>query len=301
MKVVRIGCAGEVMVEMAACDPGVANASALYRQGLAGDSFNTAVYLARAGLAVDYFTRLGDDGFSDTVVQQLQAEQVGVDTIQRAPGRKPGLYLIHNDSCGERRFSYWRDDSPARQLFDEAIETPDWDVFYFTGITLAVTRSGFENLLAWLARFRKQGKQVIFDPNYREQLWQDREQAQRYYRAVLPYCDTVLPTLDDDWALWDIDSVEQCRDFYLGVGVKELVIKARQLVSHAYSHGEHVERQAQAVVAVDTTGAGDAFNAGYLAARLTGAGMDNALEQAQELASRVVQHQGAMLPRSLIH
>jgi 2-dehydro-3-deoxygluconokinase len=296
MKIVKIGCAGEVMVELAARGSTSGGVSGDYRQGLAGDSFNTAIYLARAGLAVDYLTRLGDDRFSDAIMAQLQAESIGGEYVSRASGRQPGLYLIHNDDAGERQFSYWRDQSPARQLFDQPMVLPDWDAFYFTGVTLAVTRSGFDNLLALLVQFREKGRRIMFDPNYRPQLWQDREQAQHFYRAVLPYCDTVLPTLDDDQALWDIDSVAQCRQWYLGQGVEELVIKAPALVCHVYWQDQHVERQAKAVKVADATGAGDSFNAGYLAARLSGESIDRAIEQGQQLAARVVQHQGAVLP-----
>jgi 2-dehydro-3-deoxygluconokinase len=290
----HIACAGEVMIEMASSDAALAGH---YRQGLAGDSFNTAIYLARAGLAVDYISCLGDDRFSAAIIEQLQAESIGSEYIRRFSGRQPGLYLIHNDASGERQFSYWRDHSPARQLFDQPMVLPDCTVFYFTGITLAVTRSGVDNLQALLAQLRERGCKIIFDPNYRPALWQDRQQAREHYRAVLPYCDTVLPTLDDEQSLWQIDSVEQCQQWYMGLGVSELVIKAPQLWCHVFQGEQHIKRQAPALAAVDTTGAGDAFNAGYLAARLSGAGIEQAIGQAQALAAKVVQHRGALLPR----
>ena len=63
----QICCAGEVMVEMSAADS-AGQSSGLYRRGIAGDSYNTAVYLARAGLPVSYLTRLGDDGFSEEII-----------------------------------------------------------------------------------------------------------------------------------------------------------------------------------------------------------------------------------------
>lgn len=293
MKTVQIACAGEVMIEMAASD-----GSAGYQQGLAGDSFNTAIYLARAGLAVDYLSCLGDDRFSDAIIEQLQLESIGSEHIRRFAGRQPGLYLIQNDASGERQFSYWRDHSPARQLFELPMTLQDWDVFYFTGVTLAVTRSGLDNLLALLAQLSARGCKIVFDPNYRPQLWQSREQAQQHYRAVLPYCSIVLPTLEDEQALWDINTVEQCRQWYMDLGVEELVIKAPQLCCHVFSDGQHIERQAQAVTAVDTTGAGDAFNAGYLAARFSGSAIEPAIILAQQLAARVVQHRGAVLDRN---
>ena len=288
---VKICCAGEVMTELAA-----ERGAHLYRQGFAGDSFNTAVYLARAGLPVEYLTCLGDDALSDAIMARLTEEGIDSSRIRRLPGRQPGLYLIRNDAQGERHFSYWREHSPARELFDHPVNLEGLTHFYFTGITLAVCRTGLENLLDTLQRLRSEGCSIIFDPNYRPALWQSLAQAQDYNRKVLPLCDTVLPTLDDDTQLWGITGVDACRQHYFDMGVRELVIKAPDLVAHAFSAAEQVVKHAPAVAAVDTTGAGDSFNAGYLAARLRGAGMSEAVTAAQALSAMVVQHRGAIAP-----
>jgi 2-dehydro-3-deoxygluconokinase len=280
------------MVELAS-EPG----HSLYRQSFAGDSFNTAVYLARGGLQVEYLTCLGEDGLSDAIMARLQEEGIDGSRVRRMAGRQPGLYLIRNDASGERYFSYWRDHSPARELFDQPVDLTGIANFYFTGITLAVCRAGLDNLVDLLEQLRRDGCVIIFDPNYRPTLWASLEQAQEHYRKVLPLCDTVLPTLDDDIQLWGITSVDACRHFYLGMGVKELVIKAPGLVAHACSGPVQVVKQAAEVAAVDTTGAGDSFNAGYLASRLRGADMDQAIDAAQALSAMVVQRRGAIAPR----
>lgn len=280
------------MVELAS-EPG----DAFYRQSFAGDSFNTAVYLARGGLQVEYLTCLGDDGLSDAIMARLQEEGIDGSRVRRLADRQPGLYLIRNDASGERYFSYWRDHSPARELFNQPVNLAGVANFYFTGITLAVCRTGLDNLMGLLQRLRREGCVIIFDPNYRPALWEGLEQAQEHYRRVLPLCDTVLPTLDDDTELWGISSVAACRHFYLGMGVKELVIKAPGLVAHACSGPAQVVKRAAEVAAVDTTGAGDSFNAGYLAARLRGAAMDEAVDAAQALSAMVVQQRGAIVSR----
>lgn len=280
------------MIELAAGEePG------RYTLGCAGDSFNTAIYLARAGLDVSYLTRLGDDALSRDIEAALTAEGVNTDHVQRSKGRQPGLYLIRNDAGGERHFHYWRGEAPVRQLFDEPASMPKADVFYFTGITLAVTRSGHANLLQLLDDLHARGCRIVFDPNYRARLWDDAEQAREHTRAVLPYCHTVLPTLDDERALWHLADVAACRAHYAREGVAELVVKGDDLTAHVFTPGEEFTQAAAPVPAIDTTGAGDAFNAGYLAARLRGAGLADAVTQAQRLAARVVGHRGAILPR----
>lgn len=270
--------------------------SGTYHRGIAGDSFNTASYLARAGFDVDYLTRLGDDPLSAEILTRIRDEGIGVEHIDLCEGGSPGLYMIDNDEDGERVFTYWRDNSPARGLFDDALVSLDCTHFYFTGITLAVMRSGFGNLLATLRTLKSRGTSIIFDPNFRPALWESVEEARQYYGETLPLCDLVLPTLEDETALWGIGTIGECEAMYRRLEVGECVIKGPALKSVAYANEECFERQARAVPAVDTTGAGDAFNAGYLAVRFAGGSLGEAVKSAQHLSAQVVQHAGAICP-----
>src|SRR4051812_5223220 len=81
-----------------------------------GDTLNTAIYLPRLGVPVDYVTALGDDPWSEEMIAGWTAEGVGTGLVSRLPGRLPGLYVIQTDRRGERRFSYWRDNAPAREI-----------------------------------------------------------------------------------------------------------------------------------------------------------------------------------------
>jgi 2-dehydro-3-deoxygluconokinase len=272
-----------------------------YQRAFAGDSFNTAVYLARAAIPTTYLTRLGDDKASAEALQFMQAEGIDSSLIEIAEGCNIGLYLIDNDDSGERTFTYYRDSSPARRLFDEpralTASVLGADVFYFTGITLAVTRSGRKNLLRLLAALKETGCQIIFDPNYRPRLWDDVAQARSCCLAVLRHCDLILPTQEDDLALWAIGDADQSIDFYRQLGASEVVVKGAERTVQAWTSSGRATRKAEAIAAVDTTGAGDAFNAGYLASRLAGVNLEPSLAAAQQLAARVVQHHGAILPR----
>ena len=113
----RVIAVGEVMVELARGSDG------RFAMSCGGDTFNTAVYLARAGLDVSYASALGDDPYSDSIMAMAAAESVKTDLTLRVPGRLPGLYMIETDQKGERRFRYWRGEAPARELF----ELPDWN------------------------------------------------------------------------------------------------------------------------------------------------------------------------------
>src|SRR5688500_9053984 len=110
----RVAVVGECMLELQG------EAFGQMRQTFGGDTLNTAVYLARlsgAQLEVQYATGLGEDSLSEGLLTRWRAENVGIDLVRRVPGRMPGLYLIEVDASGERRFSYWRDQSAAKAYF----------------------------------------------------------------------------------------------------------------------------------------------------------------------------------------
>jgi 2-dehydro-3-deoxygluconokinase len=138
----RVACVGECMVELSE-HPG-----RTLTRGFGGDTLNTALYLARLGVPVDYVTALGGDPFSEEMIQAWKAEGVGTELIPRIRDRLPGLYLIQTEANGERRFFYWRDSAPVRQLFrlaqTEAIEAAlcRAGLIYLSGITLSLFDAG---------------------------------------------------------------------------------------------------------------------------------------------------------------
>jgi 2-dehydro-3-deoxygluconokinase len=163
----RAVCIGEAIVELARGGDG------RFALASSGDTFNTAIYLARAGIAVAFASALGDDVFSDAIVSLAQAEGIGTDLILRAGGRLPGLALVHADNKGERRVHYWREAAPARELF----ELPQWRamaeglvnarLIYLTGITLSLySNVGLGRFLATLEFARGNGAKIAFDGNF---------------------------------------------------------------------------------------------------------------------------------------
>ena len=109
-------CIGEATIELAR------GADGRFSLGCAGDTFNTAIYLARAGQSVAFASALGDDAHSERIVALASAEGVATDLILRAAGRLPGLTLVEADAKGGRHANSWTDAAPARELF----ELPQW-------------------------------------------------------------------------------------------------------------------------------------------------------------------------------
>jgi 2-dehydro-3-deoxygluconokinase len=291
---------GEVMIELARGGDG------RFAMACGGDTFNTAVYLARAGIGVAFASALGDDPYSESIMAQAAAEGVRTELVLRVPGRLPGLYLIESAPTGERRFQYWRDTSPARELFELA----DWGriaeciirakLVYFSGITLSLySNAALGRFLALVEVARKQGVKIAFDGNFRPRGWHgDLTRTRTVFMEALKRVDIALPTYDDEAVLWGDPSPENTVDRLQAFGINEIVVKNGPNSALVVTGSE---RQfvpvPEVVVPVDTTAAGDSFNAAYLAARLSGDVPVVAASAAHRLAGQVIRHRGAIMPR----
>jgi 2-dehydro-3-deoxygluconokinase len=297
----RVVAIGEVMIELARGGDG--------RFGIAcgGDTFNTAVYLSRAKTEVAYATALGNDSYSDGIVALATAEGVATDLVLRQPGRLPGLYLVDTDANRGRRFNYWRESSPARELF----ELSDWArivegllsarLIYFSGITLSLySNNGLGRFLAVVEMARQKGVKVAFDGNFRPHGWKgDLARARTVFIEALKRVDIAMPTFDDEAVLWGDPSPESTVERLQAFGIAEIIIKNGPNSALVVADGqrEHVPVP-EVVEPIDTTAAGDGFNAGYLAARLSGDGPLAAATAAHRLAAQVIRHRGAITPRA---
>ena len=271
-----------------------------------GDAFNTAVYLARAGIAVAFATALGDDPYSEGVLALATAEGVRSDLMLRVPGRLPGLYLIDSGPPNERRFQYWREGAPARDLFELA----DWGriaehmvkakLVYFSGITLSLySNAGLGRFLAIVEIARQQGVKIAFDGNFRPRGWNgDLTRTRTVFMEALKRVDIALPAYDDEAVLWGDPSPDATVDRLQAFGIGEIVVKNGPNSALVVADGQReFVPVPEVVVPVDTTAAGDSFNAAYLAARLSGESVPSAAAAAHRLAGQVIRHPGSIMPR----
>lgn len=273
-----------------------------WRLGHGGDTLNTAIHLARKGVPTAYLTALGADPFSERLKAAWADEGLDTGMILTDPSRSAGLYAINTDAHGERSFAYWRSDSAARRLFDcEGIgalleQAAAADLLAFSLISLAILPpEGRERLLLLARQARARGARVAFDGNYRPRLWGSPAEARAARDAAIACATIGLPTLEDEAALGGSADAVAVAAHWQGLGCAETVVKLG--AQGCQLPDGTILAPPEALVPVDTSGAGDAFNAGYLAARLDGASCAEAAREGHRLAGWTIMRRGAIPPR----
>lgn len=292
----RVLSIGECMIELSV------ERSGLYRKGFAGDTFNTAWYARRAlppEWTVAYHTVLGSDAMSDRMVAFIKDSGVDTGSILRHPTRQTGLYMVSLVQ-GERSFTYWRDTSAARTLADDpAVLDTVLDgagMIYFSGITIAILGGRRAAFLDAVARAQAAGARIAFDPNIRPRLWPSTDALRDGIIEAAATADIVLPSFDDEAAIFGDADPEATAHRYLTGRTTEVMVKnGGGMMAWAGLEGAGTLSFGPSVPPVDTTGAGDSFNAAYLAARVSSRNMPDAARAGDDLARQVILQRGALI------
>lgn len=286
---------GETLICFNPCQQGRLEHVQQFWKSIGGAESNTAIGLARLGTSVSWISRVGADPFGQEVLTTIRGEGVDVTRVKEDPTLPTGLMVKEFHDFGSTRVFYYRNHSAATSLSEEDIDESaiaQARQVHFTGITLALGEGPRAAIRRTLALCEKHGVRVSFDPNLRMKLW-SLETAISEIRAVLPFVDDLL--LNEDEALkctvssTKEEAVERLADFDIDV----VVIKCGQQGAEAVNKGRRI--LAPGVTAgrtVDTVGAGDAFNAGFIDARLRGLSLEDSLARGNRTGARVVAHHG---------
>jgi 2-dehydro-3-deoxygluconokinase len=263
---------GETMFSLVALD-GPLDEATSFRATHGGAESNTCVALARLGTSVAWVSRLGTDPAGDRILAVLEREGVQLSWVKRDPHRPTGLML--RDTVGTVR--YYRTGSAASALSpDDIAEVPveEAGAVFASGITPLL---GPDPGRAVRALFGRALGMRVLDLNLRRGLW-GSERAVALIAPLLRSCDLVLGGLDELRAFEDEPTPQRLARAFARRGPREVVVKGGSSGAGALDpEGRWHEVAPAPVRDLDPVGAGDAFDAGYLHARLHGAGVPEAL------------------------
>ena len=293
----RILSLGECMVEISPTGDGT------FTLGFAGDTFNTAWALRKFcpdDWQIAYASAVGDDPVSGEMLQFMNDAGICTRAIQILPGETCGLYLIQL-TAGERSFSYWRGDSAARKMVDDVSWLPqalaDAQAVFLSGISLAILSQERRDRLT--AALEVYTGTLVFDPNYRAKLWPSVALARDWLLRMAARADILLPSVEDCYALLGTDCAAGAAESLFASGAREVIItEGDGPVTICTESARFTMAFDEGVAPLDTTGAGDAFNAGYLLARLQGQTPRHAVEQGRRLSQLAISTRGALLPQA---
>lgn len=288
----RVITAGETMALVVPPSPGRLRHATSLSLSIGGAESNVAIGLARLGIPASWISVLGDDELGELVLHRLRAEGVDTSGVRRIADRATGLYL-REEVAGRLRVYYYRSGSAAATLSPNAFDPSMLQgaaFLHLTGITGALSQECAE-FLPWAATTaRDAGVRVSYDVNYRSRLWEPSA-AQAATEALLPLIDVLFVGHDEANALWGWET-DTALEQLSKIGPSEVILKLGADGCAAMINGEQLTSAGFPARQLDPIGAGDAFDAGYLAATLWGWAPEKRLRAANAMGAFCVQNLG---------
>ena len=293
---------GECMIELNGDITSLGNSSSNMLINFGGDTYNSAVYFSRLSnkeIQTFYTTALGKDSFSKKMIKRFKNENIRCDYIRTDGKTPPGLYSIEINEKGDRSFSYWREQSPAKNLFRgsqglklvEKIKNAD--IFYYSGISAAILDPNQQKKLMLIGNTAAMS---AFDFNYRNQLHFNKEKSQLLFKEINKNVDIHFVSFDDVKELFNIKNPLEIFDI---VNDKKNLMLIRYKNSIIFKDNDHEIKSITVPhgKVIDTTAAGDSFNGSFLAVMNNDQNIsiqENILKS-HSVTREVIKHKGAII------
>jgi fructokinase len=298
----RVACLGEVLIDFIAKEIGTLNAVTSFHKYPGGAPANVAVGIARLGVASGFIGKVGADPFGEFLISVL--EQNGVDTggITQTTDAPTALAFVSRSHSGDRDFLFYRN-LCADTLLTESDLPTNWlkqiQYLHIGGVSL--TREPSRQATRYAAKVAKRSRaKISFDPNLRLDLWSDGvEECRSVVHSILEYTDLFLPSQDELLILMAMKDLNKALLQAHEMGPSIICVKMGprgSVISEKIGKGDYrlFTQPPFRVNVVDTTGAGDAFDAGLIEGLVQGLSLKEAVLRGTAVASLVITQVGAM-------
>ncbi|GEM_PF-45940 len=259
-----------------------------------GDTSNVVLAASKLGLSCAYLSRVGEDPFGEGFFSLWESSGIQTRLVQKDPHHPTGLYFVSFRE-GKHILTYYRKDSAATHIdpnqFDPAVLN-SVRVLHLSGISLAISPRAREFGVFLMQEARKRGTLVSFDTNFRPALW-GKEEARQVLEQIIPAYVHVLATTDEEMELLGWGQRPEAMAQLLR-GPAYYLVKQGSKGAYVRSSQEELFFPSFQVPVVDTVGAGDAFDAGFLRALLHSDPLRDAARYASAVAALVCTGQGPL-------
>lgn len=295
-------CLGELLIDFIAEQPGPLSQVTSFQKCPGGAPANVAVGIARLGTPCGFIGKVGSDAFGEYLVAELDRNQVNTKGIIYTDQAPTALAFVSRSNTGDREFLFYRE--PCADVLLAKTELPlEWlrntEYLHVGGVSL--TREPIrQTTVHAMQAAQKHGAIVSFDPNLRLDLWvKGLTEYQQTLKQVLPNVDLFLPSEEELAAFVGIKDVENALPEIHELGPSMICLKQGKrgsVISIKEKDGtiQKFSQQPFEVPVMDTTGAGDGFNAGLLNGLANGLPVTDAVIQGTSVASLVITKIGAM-------
>jgi fructokinase len=297
-----VACLGEALIDFIGDKSGSLTTVSKFQKLAGGAPANVAVGIARLGISCGFIGKVGDDPFGDFLIETMQTNGVDTSFMMRTKKASTALAFVTRSSTGERNFFFYR--TPCADLLLTEAELPqNWlkQIKFLHVGSVSLTHQPSRQATLRAAKIAKSnGAVVTFDPNLRLDLWSGGiTEYRRVAKQLLKVTDIFLPSKDELLLLMDTQNQKEAIYDALKLGPNVICIKqgsagVNTIVKSSNGNLEETQQSAFDVQVVDTTGAGDGFNAGFIAALAKGLPFSEAVRQGCAVAALVITKEGAM-------
>jgi len=297
MSKIKFCSVGECMLEIANINKNK------YIQSFAGDTLNFASYLNKKLIDVDYLTSVGISEINKIFFKLLRQKNISKKLVHIHAIKETGLYLINNNSLGEKKFYYWRDDSAAKNYFN-SLNFMDlknillkYNYLYFSGITLSIiSLRKQKEFLQLIKKLKKNNVKIIFDLNIRLKRWSNLNYLSISLNLFLPFVDILFATGEDMKNWQNKDGLNNFINLIKKSNINHAIFRKSASINYALYEGEVCKKiNIVRKKIIDSSGAGDGYNAAYISSFLDKGNIVESLKAAHAMGFEITMKKGAII------